>query len=94
VVAAFQHIPAAELGDLDHELHADVLVASDDDAARDRAIELVDDIPGLRGFDAGSLANAVGIEALTAALITVNLRHKGKASVHLSGVESRTRTTR
>jgi predicted dinucleotide-binding enzyme len=46
-------------------------------------------MPGLRAFDAGSLANAMGIEALTAALITVNIRHKGQASVHLSGVEPR-----
>jgi hypothetical protein len=92
VAAAFQHIPAAELEDLDHELHADVLVAADDDEARELVLALVDDMPGLRGFDAGSLANAVGIEALTAALITVNVRHKGKASVHFSGVEPRART--
>src|SRR5690348_6441588 len=30
VVAAYQHLPARELGDLDQELHGDVLVAGDD----------------------------------------------------------------
>ncbi len=89
VVTAFQHIPAAELGDLDHELDCDVMVASDHDDARGEVMDLIDDLPGLRAFDAGSLANAVGIEALTAALVTINIRHKGAASVHLGGVEAR-----
>ncbi len=89
VVAAFHLIPASELGDLGHTLHTDVLVAADDDAARTTVMDLIDAMPGLRAFDAGSLANAMGIEALTAALITINIRHKGQASVHLSGVEPR-----
>jgi NADPH-dependent F420 reductase len=90
VVAAFHLIPASELGDLGHELHSDVFVAADDDDARTTVMDLIDALPGLRAFDAGSLANAMGIEALTAALITINIRHKGQASVHLSGVEPRT----
>jgi hypothetical protein len=88
-VAAFHLIPASELGDLDHPLHTDVLVAADDDSARTAVMDLIDAMPGLRAFDAGSLANAMGIEALTAALITINIRHKGQSSVHLSGVEPR-----
>jgi predicted dinucleotide-binding enzyme len=89
VVAAFHLIPASELGDLDHPLRTDVMVAADDDTARGEVMDLIDAMPGLRAFDAGSLANAMGIEALTAALITINIRHKGQASVHLSGVEPR-----
>ncbi len=89
VVAAFQHVPAAELADLAHALSCDILVAADDDEARTTVMDLIDAIPGLRAFDAGSLANALGIEALTAALITVNIRHKGAASVHLGGVQAR-----
>jgi NADPH-dependent F420 reductase len=89
VAAAFQHLPAAELGDLDHALGADVLVAADDDDARSTTMDLVEAIPGLRAFDAGSLANAIGIEALTAALITVNIRHRGTASLRLEGVTPR-----
>lgn len=89
VVAAFHLIPASELEHLDHELTSDVLVAGDDDAARTMVMDIIDAIPGLRAFDAGSLANAMGIEALTAALITINIRHKGQASLHLTGVEPR-----
>ena len=40
-------------------------------------------------FDGGSLANAVGLEAFAAVLLTINLRHKGKASLRLVGVEPR-----
>jgi NADPH-dependent F420 reductase len=89
VVTAFQHIPASDLEDLDHELGCDVLVAADDDTARVTLMDLVDSLPGLRAFDAGSLANSVGIEAFTAALITVNVRHRGHASLHLTGVAPR-----
>ena len=89
VVAAFHLIPASELVALDHPLHTDVLVAADDDAARATVMDLIDSMEGLRAFDAGSLANAMGIEALTAALITINIRHKGQSSIHLSGVEPR-----
>ena len=46
---------------------------------------LVDRIEGLRGVDAGSLAQAAPIEAFTAVLITVNIRHKVHAAVQLAG---------
>lgn len=91
VVAALQHIPAAALGDLDHPIESDVIVCADDDDARATVIELVDHIPNLRGFDGGSLPNALGIEAFAAVLLTINLRHRGKASLRLVGVEPRRR---
>jgi NADPH-dependent F420 reductase len=87
VAAALQHVPAAALGELDHAIDGDVIVCADDDAARATVLELVTHIPDLRGFDGGSLANAVGIEAFAAVLLTINLRHKGKASLRLVGVE-------
>jgi hypothetical protein len=89
VAAAFQHVPAAALRDLDHAINSDVIVCADDDAARATVLDLVANIPDLRGFDGGSLANAVGIEAFAALLLTINLRHRGKASLRLVGVEPR-----
>jgi NADPH-dependent F420 reductase len=89
VVAAFQHVPAAALGNLDADLDSDVLVAGDDDDARAVVEGLIDEIPGLRALDAGSLANALGIEAFAAALLTVNLRHKGEATLRLAGTGPR-----
>jgi NADPH-dependent F420 reductase len=92
VVAAFHLIPAAALGALDHRLGSDVLVVADDDDARTTVLQLVDAIPELRGLDAGSLANAAGLETFAAALLTVNLRHKGEATLRLDGIGPRRST--
>lgn len=89
VVAALQHVPAAALRDLDRDLDSDVLVVGDDDEARQVVADLIDAIPGLRALDAGSLANAMGIEAFAAALLTVNLRHKGEATLRIAGAGPR-----
>ena len=87
VAAAFQHVPATALADIDRPVDGDVIVCADDDGARDTVLGLVNVIPNLRGFDGGSLTNAIGIEAFAALLLTINLRHHGKASLRLIGVE-------
>jgi NADPH-dependent F420 reductase len=87
VIAAFHLVPASALGDLDRNLESDVIVCADDDEARRLVLDLVVGIPELRAFDGGSLANAVGIEAFAALLLTVNLRHKGKGTLRLLGLE-------
>ena len=89
VVAAFQHVPAEALENLDVDPESDVVVCGDDDDARVTVMTLVDQIPGLRAFDGGSLANALGIEAFAAVLLSINLRHHGKGTLRLSGVEAR-----
>ena len=91
VVAALQHVPAASLSDLDQDASCDVLVAGDDDDARATVIDLIDQVPSLHGLDAGGLHNAVGIESFAAAMLTVNLRHKGETTLHLGGVGDRLR---
>jgi NADPH-dependent F420 reductase len=93
VVAAFQHVPAASLADLDHPLASDVLVAGDDESARAQVLDLIDGIDGLRALDAGPLANALGIETFAAALLTVNLRHKGEGTLRLEGIGPRRTAT-
>lgn len=87
VVAAFQHIPAAEFGALDHAMESDVIVCGHDDDARTTVLALIAGIPHLRAFDGGSLDNALGIEAFAAVLLSINLRHGGKGSLRLLGVE-------
>lgn len=87
VVAAFHLVPAAALADLDTPLESDVIVVGDDDPARTAVLDLVVGIPDLRAFDGGSLVNAVGIEAFAALLISLNLRHKGKGTLRLLGLE-------
>jgi 8-hydroxy-5-deazaflavin:NADPH oxidoreductase len=86
VAAAYQHLPARELADLDRDLHGDVLIAGDDaDAVADVA-EITAKIPALRPVEGGPLVNAAGIEAMTAVLLTVNLRHKTHAMVQVLGI--------
>ena len=88
VVAAFHLVPAAALADIGQPLSGDVLVVGDDDA-RPTVLDLVDAIPDLRGLDAGPLDNAIGIETFSAALLTVNLRHKGEGSLRIQGIGPR-----
>jgi NADPH-dependent F420 reductase len=89
VAAAFQHVPAAELGDLDSEVDCDVLVCSDHPAATEVTARLVDDIPGMRSVDAGRLASAGPIESLTAILVGMNVRYRSHLSIRLTGLPAR-----
>jgi 8-hydroxy-5-deazaflavin:NADPH oxidoreductase len=85
VSASFHHLPASEMQKLTTPLVADVMVCSDHAEATEATVALVDRIEGLRGVDAGSLAQAAPIEAFTAVLITINIRHKVHAAVQLAG---------
>ena len=85
VSASFHHLPASEMEKLTTPITADVLVCSDHPEASEATVALVDRIDGLRGIDAGSLSQAAAIEAFTAVLITVNIRHKVHAAVQLAG---------
>lgn len=87
VVGAFHHLPADQWSDLDGGVSADVLVCAERRADAREVVGLVDRLPGLRGIDAGGLANAVGIEALTATLVGINVRYKSHAALRLTGVE-------
>jgi len=86
VAAALHHIPARELGDLDHPVESDVLVCSDHRAATKAATELINLIPGLRALNAGTLSNASPIEAFTAVLLQLNIRYKTHAALRITGI--------
>jgi hypothetical protein len=86
IVGAFHHLPAAQMEDLDSGLDADVVIFSDDDQARQRVNEIVDQMPGLRGIVAGSMSLASPVEAFTAVCISINIRHKAHSYVKLAGL--------
>ena len=86
VAAAFHHLPAREMADLDSGLIADVLVCSDAPDATAQAMSLVERIEGLRPLDAGSLAQASAIEAFTAVCVTLNMRHRAHSTLKLAGI--------
>lgn len=75
VASAFHSLSATVLNS-DQDVDCDVIVCSDDDGARQIASELAVKIPGVRAIDGGKLENARIVEAMTALLITLNIRHK------------------
>ncbi len=75
LVATLHHVSSVHLAELDRTLHGDALVCSDDAAARDAVIALIADL-GMRGIDAGPLANAVALEAMTPVLLYMNKKYK------------------
>ena len=75
VAAAFHSLSATVLN-ADGDVDCDVIVCSDDDRARQAAADLAVKIPGVRAIDGGKLENARIVEAMTALLITLNIRHK------------------
>ena len=86
VVAAFQHLPAVELGALDHEVDSDVLICSDDPEATAFVSDMVAHIAGCRPLNAGLLSNALAIEALTAVLLQLNVRYKTRVAPRFTGI--------
>ena len=85
VSASLHHLPASEMEKLTTPVVGDVMVCSDHPEATAATLSLVDSIDGLRAVDAGSLAQAAPIEAFTAVLVTINIRHKVHAAVQLVG---------
>jgi NADPH-dependent F420 reductase len=85
LVGAFHHLPASEMEDLDSGLDADVVIFSDSAAARSLVAEMVNEMPGLRGVEAGSMSLASSIEAFTAVCISINIRHKAHSYLKLAG---------
>jgi NADPH-dependent F420 reductase len=86
VAAAFHHLPASEMENLESGLKADVLVCSDHVEATAATVELIDAMKGLRPLDAGSLNQAAAIEAFTAVCITLNIHYKAHSTLRLAGI--------
>ncbi|MBX3313547.1 MAG: NADPH-dependent F420 reductase [Actinobacteria bacterium] len=86
VAAAFHHVPAKELGDLDHEIDTDVLVCSDHPDATACAAEIAAGIPNIRPLDAGGLSQATPIESFTAVLLQLNQHYRTRVAVRFTGI--------
>ncbi len=88
VVAAFQNISAVHLQDPSHSINCDVLICGDDAEAKQDVVQLVEAVAGMRAVDAGPLANAVAVEALTPVLLYINKRYKVQgAGIRITGLE-------
>jgi len=87
VVSAFKNLSAEKLRDLAAPLAGDVVLCGNDDGARAEVVRLVGLIPGLRPVDAGGIANARYLEAITALLLNLNRRHRGLTSIAILGLD-------
>jgi NADPH-dependent F420 reductase len=90
VAAAFHHVPAKELGDLDHPIESDVLVCSDHPGATATTSELIAGIPSMRPLDAGGLSQATPIESFTAVLLQLNVHYKTRVALRFTGIPDHT----
>ncbi len=81
VAASFQNLGASRLAS-DEPVDCDVLVCSDDEKAKEVAMELAGKIPGARALNGGKLENARIVESITSLLIGLNIRYK----VHGAGI--------
>lgn len=76
LACAFKTIPARLLEHLDEPLDCDEFVCGDSKEVRDRAIAVLQQIPGLRAVDAGPLEAARALEHMTWLAILLNKRYK------------------
>jgi NADPH-dependent F420 reductase len=86
VVSAFHSVSAALLGDLNHALDEDVLICGDRKQDKAKLVELVNQIPGLRPVDCGPLEMARILEQMTPLIISINVRHKVRAGIKITGL--------
>jgi NADPH-dependent F420 reductase len=89
VVSGLHTVSAAALAELDHQLDEDVLICGDDREDKQTVAALIDRIDGLRCVDAGRLELARITESLTALMISVNVRHKTRAGIRITGLPPR-----
>jgi NADPH-dependent F420 reductase len=86
VAAALHHVPAKELGDLDHPIESDVLICSDHPGATEATAVLVAKVPHMRPLDCGELSLATPIESFTAVLLQLNVRYKTRVAVKFTSI--------
>jgi 8-hydroxy-5-deazaflavin:NADPH oxidoreductase len=84
VVAGLHSLAAGKLA---HEKpDEDALVCGGDGEAKQLALELAQHVVGGRAIDAGPLAAARALEAMTAVIVNVNRRYKAHAGLRLTGI--------
>ena len=88
VSGAFHNLSAEILLDPDEPVHADVLVTGGDEETKRTVCALAEEIEGVRAVDAGPLRYSRFVEGLTILLIGINMRHRARTHVQVSGLPS------
>ncbi|MCM2466144.1 NADPH-dependent F420 reductase [Methanoculleus oceani] len=78
VCAAFNNIAANRWQMLDEELDYSVAVCCDDDGAKQKVMDIINNVSSLRAYDAGPLAAASIVESITPLLLNIARFNKMK----------------
>jgi len=76
VVSAFHTVGAKMLQNIRSPVPCDVVVCGDELEAKQKVIELINHIPGMRAIDGGPLKNSRLVEATVALLVELSRLHK------------------
>jgi NADPH-dependent F420 reductase len=85
VVAGLHSLAAATLGG-DEPPEEDALVCGDDADAKELGLAVADRVCDGRALDAGPLASARALEGLTAVIVNLNRRYRGRAGIRVTGL--------
>jgi 8-hydroxy-5-deazaflavin:NADPH oxidoreductase len=85
VAAGLHSLPAAHLASAELP-DDDVLVCGDDEETKRLVLDLAGKLVRGRALDAGPLANARGLEGMTAVILNLNRRYGGAAGVRIVGL--------
>lgn len=75
VVGAFKEARSTLLRDLSRDFDSDLIVCSDNDAARSGVMKLIRKIKGARPIDGGPLANCRYVEHMVSLFLKISIRH-------------------
>jgi 8-hydroxy-5-deazaflavin:NADPH oxidoreductase len=84
VVAGLHSLAAGSLAA--GKVEGDALVCGDDDDAKASALELAATLVTGRALDAGPLASARALEGMTAVIVNLNRRYRGRAGLRVVGL--------
>lgn len=76
VISALHNVPAAPLNNVEEEISCDVVVCGDDEDAKEKVMNFVNDLSELRALDGGNLSQTSTIESITPLLINLAINNK------------------
>lgn len=85
VVSGFHHLDADALQDLSKPMQGDVIVCADHIGAKNKVMDLAENIEYVRAVDGGPLINSKYLEQLTVLLIHINKIYKAHSGVRITG---------
>jgi len=91
VISAFHHLGANALQNLSQKIDCDIIVCGNSREGKESVKALIELIPGAGFVDGGPLENSRIVGALTALLISINIRYKVKNSgIRITGLNEQT----